>query len=85
MACRNGYPLDLNPGLNFTRIYGQKVIKPYPSMIGHIPVISPLLDLVAAPAARPFPWGGSNVINGVPPPGSAFVQITFPQIPKVKG
>lgn len=85
MSRRNDYPLDLNPGLNYTRIYDTKTVKPYPQMINHVPVIQPLLDLLAAPSVRPIQFGGSNVVSGSPPPGSAFVQITFPQVPKVKG
>lgn len=87
MAYRDdNYPLNLNPGLYFSRREGNRTVKPWPSMIGHIQTtVFPLLDAKLQVPVRPLQWGASTAAINSGAPGMSFTPVTFPAMPKVRG
>jgi len=80
-----GYPLDLNAALNYTRFAAYGEMHPYPSMIGSVSGILPLMDVLKISPVSDYAWG--NNVNSISNPQfmPGYQQILQPNLQKVRG
>lgn len=83
--CRRDYPLNLCQGLDYTRYPDGYSIHPHPAMIGAIPTLGALFDApVVLGTNRAVGFGQNrNVLLTDTAPN--FGQVTWPQMPKLRG